>query len=759
MQNSHQRSSSLITIINQPLISSREELIKKFISACQNGNLDTVKELIESNIITVNDHLSDNVTGLHWASINNRLTICQYLVSKNAVVDYKGGDLLATPLHWASRNGLVYIVDFLLKSGSDPSLCDSQGFNALHLSIHSSNIMLVIYMLLMTNVDIDSTDPNERTSLHWAAYQGDALSVEALINFGASINRVDSTGFTALHWSLIGANLITLKTLINCDNSSGTCDIFAKTNDGKTAFDIAVDMEHVDQFKRALAECGKDSNGYDIIPPDMFRKNKNLPKVITFLIPYLSMGLILGLFSDKFNVFQTLFFDVIIVVITYFLLKKLVFPSYIHGGKAFLVSPFVSGVFSAAVFWAAVMWLFFIFPSTLDHHIFPNVLFLITLILLAVTFFKTAALNPGKIRKLNLKNVIVEDDIDNHKHQDLLSEKKKSMEEAEELIKNGQFDSIHFCIHTYVRIPLRSKYSEFSKCLVARFDHFCPWVYNDIGLRNHKMFIFFTMLLELSIALFCYLSIKHFDYIVNVSSKYVYSKDGAVKTAKRPPHSPFEQYTPLSEKSCGILPVSLCNGYYGSYPVFALLMFSLFQGCWVLILNLVQFYQISKNLTSQEASLLHMKNRYFYSAPVPLELLTEIENPMSTIIESDRHDSDQITITGLLNDSTSDKAAKVVSSHFSCCYSLLKLIGIIQFVDMFNLNEKVDKNHFDFGIKSNCLEFWFLGNISKSKSSKVRNFFRVPSSGNGETYIGDQLIDYYKVYRYPIRRLSHSEIV
>lgn len=61
-----------------------------------------------------------------------------------------------TPLT-LQRNGHLYVLHALIKHGADPSIVDSQGFNALHLVVHSSVIMAVFYML-QQNVQIDAPD-------------------------------------------------------------------------------------------------------------------------------------------------------------------------------------------------------------------------------------------------------------------------------------------------------------------------------------------------------------------------------------------------------------------------------------------------------------------------------------------------------------------------------------------------------------------------------------------------------------------------
>lgn len=111
-------------------------------------------------------------------------------------------------------------------------MTDDQGFNLLHLSVNSSNIMLVLYVLFNVVskglLDIDCRDPKGRTSLLWAAYQGDSLTVAELLKFGASIKIADTEGFTPLHWGTVKGQPHVLKYLIQ-----DGADFFQKTDTGK----------------------------------------------------------------------------------------------------------------------------------------------------------------------------------------------------------------------------------------------------------------------------------------------------------------------------------------------------------------------------------------------------------------------------------------------------------------------------------------------------------------------------------------------
>ena len=131
-------------------------------TAAQRGDLPAIMRLVDSGRATVHDRDDDNITPLHWAAINAQLATCRYLLDHGAEVDALGGDLIASPLQWAARNGHVYVLELLCSRGADPTITDSQGFNALHLTVHSSAVMPLVFMLqqpaLSSPEGLDSTD-------------------------------------------------------------------------------------------------------------------------------------------------------------------------------------------------------------------------------------------------------------------------------------------------------------------------------------------------------------------------------------------------------------------------------------------------------------------------------------------------------------------------------------------------------------------------------------------------------------------------
>ena len=90
----------------------------------------------------------------------------------------------------------------------------------------------------------------------WAAYQGDALSVDAIIRHGADVNKFDQAGLTPLHWATVRGNRVCLRHIIEAG-----ADLSAKSNDGKTPLTMAHELKSIGAYRRALADCGRNEDG------------------------------------------------------------------------------------------------------------------------------------------------------------------------------------------------------------------------------------------------------------------------------------------------------------------------------------------------------------------------------------------------------------------------------------------------------------------------------------------------------------------
>ncbi|KAG7191283.1 palmitoyltransferase akr1 [Scheffersomyces spartinae] len=711
--------------------------LAKFMATTQTGDLDAVKELVESGgIEDVNETFSDGITALHWACINNRLSVVKYLCQNGADPNQLGGDLNATPLHWACRNGLVYIAEYLIsEAGADPRLRDVQGYNALHLSIHSLNIMLVLYMILtcctprndkQPPLHIDDPDVANRTSLHWAAYQGDITSVNLLLRFGADVNKVDDALFLPIHWAFMKGYKNVLKTLIEHGS-----DVSAKNNQGKDCFEIAKDMNIYKMWIKVLKEARRDpkNNWANKAPPSIL--TPKIGKVITFLSPYVFLPVSFNILDfNKDYPIPRIFAAIFSCVATIYLVQKFIIPSYLIDDRPLAKSPLLSGIFSGTAFWCIVVFLYNIIPKLiLLKHIFGIFILASLISIFTYTFFKSMFINPGYVATPADNKVI---------YNQMMT-----------LIALGKFDIDHFCIHTLVRKPLRSRYSRATKRLVARFDHFCPWIYNEVGVRNHKLFLIFVYTLALAVIYFTVLSFKMFD---KEEDGYDSDVEGDLK--------------------CWLLNEQLCFGYSKHPFHFNLMVWCWLQFIWIVFLCLGQTFQILKGLTTWEFSTLGRRIQIHNHSTLPLDFARAIGG--STANSGSGSDSlVGATSESMTGNSTPEPQESTTGAMYQRNESdlLFKLLGLDQFyltfkIVLIQLIEKISSKHgnnsshleytslrsinipTDFGFKQNWLDFWFLGEI------KWRNLFYLPIQG--ENNLNGRVVDYYKLYEYPSK---NAEVV
>lgn len=327
--------------------------------AAQRGDIEAVKQLLDSNLAHPTDVDHQQITALHWSAINGHLNLSSLLISRGAVIDAFGGQLVATPLMWAARNGRVQIVHLLLKHGADPNLLDSQAFNTLHLATHSSSALTLCYLLSCAydRVVVDSSDREGHTALHWACYQGDSLSVDLLLSNHASVASRDLNGMTPLHWAVVKGNSNCIRQLVLAG-----ADILARTIEGKTPQEMAVELKSTFAWNRGLAEAGMNPNGTKrVLPLGTGLRMKSF----MFLFTILCFGL----------VFQTLsslpYYSSILLVLAqaygahHVITNTILDAKHRSPGRPSEIitqSPYFSTIIVASFFWVGWAWMARVLP-------------------------------------------------------------------------------------------------------------------------------------------------------------------------------------------------------------------------------------------------------------------------------------------------------------------------------------------------------------------------------------------------------------
>lgn len=218
--------------------------------AARQGHFQHICHLLETKQASVDDVDDDGATALHYAAVSSE-ACAKYLIDRGATIDQPAGELQATPLHWATRQGQLTNAHRLITEGADPTLKDGQGFNALHLAVHSSQPMLVLYYLFLGRLDIDAADTiGGHTALMWAAYQGQPLTCSLLLQFGANVHATDATGLTPLHWAVVRGHKGCIRKVLEY----GGDPLHAKDTNGKSVMDFVKEKQLDAVWQRAVLE-------------------------------------------------------------------------------------------------------------------------------------------------------------------------------------------------------------------------------------------------------------------------------------------------------------------------------------------------------------------------------------------------------------------------------------------------------------------------------------------------------------------------
>lgn len=746
------------------------------VQACQTGNFEEVQRLLRSGEAAAQDVGEDGTTALHWAAINNQVRICEYLLDQGAVVDARGGELRATPLHWACRSGLVYIVRLLLDRGADPLRTDAQGFNGLHLATLSSNVMLVIYLLhqglpvdavdpngrtaahwaayqgdgLTIDVlckwrtNVHAVDLLGFTPLNWAVVNGSQACMKRLIEEGSDVFRkvgdparplqnqnqsqyqpFDSFGGrdpvtspSSSSPTAAGSNFRTLgqedasrsgttkweaeheSRLSDSPNNNHKPNQSQNQNQddsmlvaqGKTLFMMAQEMNTTRQWLAALDECRRLPDGQ--LEPKTC--SDAWTQRILFYSPTLAIAVAINIAVSWPSLFPWWVSYPLALAFLYGYFKligKKIVPNMYRGRNAALRSPFFAGVFFGSALNTVWVYLFVLLPQTFVYAKLLNIVFTIVFASALYSFLRAKFMDPGYV-PLASGGVPEQQRV------------------IDELLDEGLYDAHHFCISTFIRKPLRSRYDKGSGRVVARFDHYCPWIDNVVGLRNHRLFVIYVLSLLVGLPLLVCIVLK-------LESVPEYGQKADLE-------------------SCLIFPRSLCVASQVAPVTTVLALWDALQLSWIFALAFVQLVQIARGLTTAEAANLHRfgnvdGDQHFSSLP------NDYNHPS-------RRQQLQSSLSALGPGGGHGAHGGHGHHHSHGCWSTVtRVLGVDQFVStardaIHARSNDQPTSRADFGAKTNCVDFWL--------PNRGLNIYETPEAG-GHARLNNRVVNYYKLWVIP----------
>lgn len=198
-------------------------------------------------------------SALSWACAQGDLNKVESLLRKGA--DPNLGDSEGrTPLHHTSYSINERCVEVLLESGAAAGPENRRGGTPLHDITHRNrctNEILEIFVRFEANIDV--TDGNGWTPLHWAVRHGNVETIDALLRHGANLELQSDMGATPLTYALSRHQYHAFKHLLQVG-----ADFTVKSRKGSLLHFVARDGDaETLRYLRQIALAGIDPNERD----------------------------------------------------------------------------------------------------------------------------------------------------------------------------------------------------------------------------------------------------------------------------------------------------------------------------------------------------------------------------------------------------------------------------------------------------------------------------------------------------------------
>ncbi|GFS56364.1 hypothetical protein NPIL_568051 [Nephila pilipes] len=176
--------------------------------AAKDGDLEAVKYLIRRSA-GVNDPNEDGWTPLHCAASAGELEVAEFLISKGANTHAEDNTTAGKkPIHVAA------IEEFLLDRGANVNDSDKDNWTPLHYAAQEGQLGVVRF-LISKRANVHAKNTYGAKPIHIAAMGGSQEIIEFLLSNGASVDDTNKNGETPLHYAASEGRLEIVKFLID----------------------------------------------------------------------------------------------------------------------------------------------------------------------------------------------------------------------------------------------------------------------------------------------------------------------------------------------------------------------------------------------------------------------------------------------------------------------------------------------------------------------------------------------------------------
>ncbi|KAG7399272.1 Palmitoyltransferase zdhhc13 [Phytophthora boehmeriae] len=418
---------------------------------------------------------ASNATLLHHAAINSKMSVLEFLLGNKELlskmeVDALGGEAQTTPLFWAAFNNQIYAVELLLRHGADPKFTDATGFTPFLVAIQRCFPITAAYLVAKgSDVNQPLQDGSQKTALMLLCQpqQFHLDSFRMVVSLQASTNTQDADGNTALHHAAINNIGMAVRMLIDVG-----ADTTIANKEGLTPLAIARVRLRPDSSARHLLT--EDEQLQHLAKRTSISKQTLEDNVykLSFFVPWVVFPLFCYVVATVNGAYTILLCLGVLLAGAMLLLKILQRGSYGDKRKA---AALMFGINVASIGYLVGSFPKFCGECSTAYCVFAAISF----ISIGVTLFKTATSNSG----------VVSTSYDEKLHN------------IRWLVESKLPSATKLCLTCLHKRPLRGKHCAELNACIAKFDHYCPFVVNAIGARNHAVFLGFLFSAVLSIAL------------------------------------------------------------------------------------------------------------------------------------------------------------------------------------------------------------------------------------------------------------------